>query len=186
MLTEENLVYEMLLVTRTNVTPVGVVRKGDSLNFKLFPGKSFGELQRDRHVAIQATNDPELLVRTALNLPVELKFEEKEPYRWIKGLPGWLGKATCAEETWRDDIGETRVLKCSLKPEGEIPGRLPQRPFTRADCLLVEMAVLFTRYLICPKDSLRNGILRLYTTYRHLGGSSESADYIVQHLNQSE
>ncbi len=182
----ENLLYEMLLVTRTNVTPVGVVRRGNSLNFKLFPGKSFRELKVDSHVAIQATNDPELLVRTALNLPVELEFEEREPYRWIKGLPGWLGEASCAEETWRDEIGETKVLKCSLKPEEEIPGRLPQRPFTRADCLLVEMAVLFTRYLVSPRKAIRDEILRLYTTYRRLGGSSESAEYIIGRLDRSQ
>ena len=179
---KEGKVYEVILVTRSNVTPVGVVRRGNVLNFKLFPGKSFRELLDCPNVSLQLTNEPELLVRTALNLPLKLDFEGSKGYRWIRGLPGWFGKAECRVEPWEDSLGKTRVLRCTLQPEGEIPGELPPRPFSRADCLLVEMAVLFTRYLVAPSRELREKILGLYATYRHLGGSSGSADYIVEHL----
>ena len=179
----EGLVYELILVTRSNVTPVGVVRRDDTLNFKLFPGRSFRELLQNPRVAVQITNDPEMLVRTALNLPIKLEFEESGEYRWIRGLPGWLGKVECGVEPWRDSLGETKVLRCTLLPEEKLPGELPLRPFSRTDCLLVEMAVLFTRYLLIRSPELREEILKLYATYRHLGGSSESAEYMVSHLD---
>ncbi|GAB6135245.1 DUF447 domain-containing protein [Thermococcus prieurii] len=179
---EEGKVYEVLLVTRSNVTPVGVVREGERLRFKLFPGKSFREVPETGMVSIQLTNDPELLVRTALNLPVELEFVEVNGYRWIKGLPGFYGQAKWKVERWKDELGETEVLLCELIPEGEIEGALPLRPFSRADCLLVEMAVLFTRYLVRPEEKLRVQILEMHSLYKHLGGRSPTADYMVSFL----
>ncbi|WP_099211102.1 DUF447 domain-containing protein [Thermococcus henrietii] len=179
---EEGRVYEVLLVTRSNVTPVGVVREGERLRFKLFPGKSFREVLETAKASIQLTNDPELLVRTALNLPVELEFVEMNDYRWIKGLPGFYGQVKWKVERWKDELGETEVLLCELIPEGEIEGTLPLRPFSRADCLLVEMAVLFTRYLVRPEEKLRVQILEMHSLYKHLGGRSPTADYMVSFL----
>ncbi|WP_456422080.1 DUF447 domain-containing protein [Thermococcus sp.] len=179
---DEGKIYEVLLVTRSNVTPVGVIRNGKRLTFKLFPGRSFEEIQLTGSASIQLTNDPELLVRTALNLPVELEFEETEGHRWIKGLPGVYGRVEWKLETWRDELGETEVLLCELIPEGEIEGFLPLRPFSRADCVLVEMAVLFTRYLVRPEERTKSKVLELYELYRHLGGTSRTAEYMALHL----
>jgi len=182
---EEGKVYEVLLVTRSNVTPVGVVRKGERLRFKLFPGKSFREVLEAGKASIQLTNDPELLVRTALNLPVELEFVEINGHRWIKGLPGLYGRVEWKTERWKDELGETEVLLCELIPEGKIEGTLPLRPFSRADCLLVEMAVLFTRYLVKPEEKLRTRILEMHSLYKHLGGRSPTADYMVSFLTEN-
>ena len=179
---DEGKIYEVLLVTKSNVTPVGVVKRGERLTFKLFPGRSFEEIQLTGSASIQLTNDPELLVRTALNLPVELEFEETEGHRWIKGLPGVYGRVEWSLETWRDGLGETEVLLCELIPEGEIEGLLPPRPFSRADCVLLEMAVLFTRYLVRPNERTKSKVLELYELYRHLGGTSITAEYMASYL----
>ncbi len=181
---EEGKVYEVLLVTESNVTPVGIVREGEKLRFKLFPGKSFWEVLETGRASIQLTNDPEVLVRTALNLPVTLEFVEKNGYRWIKGLPGLYGRVECRVERWRDNLGETDVLLCELIPEGEIEGKLPLRPFSRADCILVEMAVLFTRYRVKPEESLKEEILKMYSLYIYLGGTSLTARHIVELLTK--
>jgi len=178
---EEGKVYEVLLVTRSNVTPVGVVREGERLKFKLFPGKSFREVLETSKASIQLTNDPELLVRTALNLPVELEFVEKT-HRWIKGLPGLYGSVKGRVEHWKDELGETEVLLCEFVPEGRIDGTLPIRPFSRTDCLLVEMAVLFTRYLVRPDEKTGAKILEMHSLYRRLGGRSETAQHIASFL----
>ena len=186
---EEGKVYEVLLVTRSNVTPVGVVREGERLRFKLFPGKSFREVLETGKASIQLTNDPELLVRTALNLPVELEFVEANGHRWIKGLPGLYGRVEWKTERWKDELGETEVLLCEFIPEGEIEGTLPVKPFSRADCLLVEMAVLFTRYLVRPDAESGRRILEMYELYTRLGGKSETSEYMVSILtgmNQNE
>ncbi|WP_297062103.1 DUF447 domain-containing protein [Thermococcus sp.] len=181
---EEKKVYEVLLVTRSNITPVGVVRDGKKLRFKLFPGKSFREVLETGKASIQLTNDPELLVRTALNLPLKLEFEEQNGHRWIRGLPGVYGNVTSKVEHWEDNLGETEVLICELVPEGKIEGMPPLRPFSRADCVLVEMAVLFTRYLVNPREDLREKILELYSVYRHLGGMSPVSNYMVSFLTK--
>ncbi|WP_297551156.1 DUF447 domain-containing protein [Thermococcus sp.] len=180
----EKKVYEVLLVTMSNVTPIGVVRSGEKLRFKLFPGKSFREVLETGKASIQLTNDPELLVRTALNLPVEVEFEEQKGYRWIRGLPGVYGNVTSKVEHWKDNLGETEVLVCELIPKGEIRAELPTKPFSRADCLFVEMAILFTRYLVKSSEELREKIIDLYSTYKHLGGDSPTADYIFSVLTK--
>ena len=181
---DEGKVYEVLLITESNVTPVGVVREGEKLRFKLFPGKSFREVLETGKASIQITNDPELLVRTALNLPVTLEFVEKNGYRWIEGLPGLYGRVERRVERWRDSLGETEVLLCELTPEGEIDGELPLRPFSRADCILVEMAVLFTRYRVKSEESLKEEILKMYSLYTYLGGTSPTARHIVELLTK--
>ncbi|NJE55571.1 DUF447 domain-containing protein [Thermococcus sp. 21S9] len=182
---EEGKVYEVLLVTRSNGTPVGVVREGERLRFKLFPGRSFREIIETGKASIQLTNDPELLVRTALNLPVELEFVEANAHRWIKGLPGLYGRVEWKVERWKDELGETEVLLCEFIPEGEIEGTLPVKPFSRADCLLIEMAVLFTRYLVKPEEKLRARLLEMHSLYTHLGGRSTAVDHMVSFLTEN-
>ncbi|MDI3474294.1 MAG: hypothetical protein PWQ79_313 [Thermococcaceae archaeon] len=183
-LLREGQVYELLLVSKSNLTPVGVVRRGRRLHFRLFPGKSFRDLLESSYAAIQITNDPELLVRSALNLELNLKFESEGEYRWVSNMPGWLGEVQCSRKIWEDEIGTTEVLECEFVPKRELPGEIPLRPFSRADCIIIEMAVLFTRYLVKPGDKTRAKILELYKLYRHLGGTSETAEYILAHLTK--
>ncbi|WP_457742047.1 DUF447 domain-containing protein [Thermococcus sp.] len=183
---KEGKVYELLLITESNVTPVGVVRKGRSLFFKLFPGRSFRDILKNPQVSIQLTNDAELLVKTALNRPVHLKFERQSGYRWISGLPGFYGRVEIEKKVWKDELGETEVLECKFLPEGVIKGKLEARPFSRADCVLVEMAVLFTRYLLKPRESIKSRILELDNLYAHLGGVSDVADYMVSVLTKRD
>ena len=178
----EGKVYEVLLVTAANITPVGVVRRGDGLRFKLFPGRSFQDILSDSRVSIQLTNDVELLVRYALNLEVDSEIERKNGWRWIKGLPGFYGRVNWRIQTWKDEIGETEVLSAEFLPEGVIPGELPVIPFSRADCILVEMAVLFTRHRIRPTEESEKKLLNLHSTYRRLGGDSPVAEYMVSFL----
>jgi len=176
-------VYEVLLVTRSNVTPVGVIREGERLKFKLFPGKAFRELLETGRASIQLTNDPELLVKTALNLAVELEFVEKN-HRWIKGLPGLYGRVEWKIERWKDELGETEVLLCEFVPEGEIEGTLPIRPFSRADCALIEMGVLITRHLVKPDDKVRERIRELHSLYLRLGGDRELGKTLLRLLGE--
>ncbi|WP_240921758.1 DUF447 domain-containing protein, partial [Thermococcus sp. 21S9] len=42
---DEGKVYEVLLVTKSNLTPIGIIRKGNYFYFKLFEGKSFQEIK---------------------------------------------------------------------------------------------------------------------------------------------
>ncbi|ASJ04883.1 DUF447 domain-containing protein [Thermococcus barossii] len=183
----EGQVYEVLLVTKSNVTPVGVVRRGNLLFFKLFGGKSAEELKGHPYASIQITNDAELLVRLGLNLPVSLEFEESGGFRWIRGLPGFYGRVDAREELYEDELGETTILACSLAPEGEIRGNLPNRPLSRVDCVLIEMAVDLTRLPVAIEKGKDEVARRLgkrieenYTLYRRFGGSSEIAERIVE------
>ncbi|NJE61443.1 DUF447 domain-containing protein [Thermococcus sp. 21S7] len=182
----EGQVYEVLLVTRSNVTPVGVVRKGNRLFFKLFGGRSAEELKEHPYASIQVTNDAELLVKLGLNLPVSLEFAEGNRFRWVKGLPGFYGMVDIREEPYEDDLGKTTVLACSLEPGGIIEGMLPPKPFSRADCALVEMAVDLTRLIVAVKAGKREPSLKLgrrieenYSLYLRFGGGSKTAERIV-------
>lgn len=183
----EGQVYEVLLVTRSNVTPVGVVRKGRRFSFKLFGGKSARELREHPYAAIQITNDVELMSRLALNFEVTLEFEEREKHRWIKGLPGLYGEVEIREEEHEDELGKTQILRCSLEPEGFIKGSLPPRPLSRADFHLIEMAVHLTRLLEAVKNrkpeiakNLYNLVMLNYSMYKRFGGSSEIAEIMAE------
>jgi hypothetical protein len=184
----ESQIYEMILVTRTNAAPVGVVKRRKVLSFKLFGGKSAEELVKWPHAALQATNDAGLLVRLALNFPPkdELSFEEVSQYRWVKGLPGVYGDVECNREAYSDSLGKTEVLSCSLVPKGDIPGFLSPRPFSRADCALVEMAVDFTRLRVAAKSSpdeakrLFSRIKENYRLFSRLGGRDEMGRKIME------
>ncbi len=178
----EGKVYEILLVTASNITPAGVIREGNKFRFKLFPGKSFHDLLNDPKASIQITNDVELLVKHALNLEDNSQIEEKDGWRWIKGLPGFYGVVKWQIKRWDDEIGNTEVLSAEFLPLGLIPGELPTVPFSRADCTLVEMAVLFTRYLVSQREELGKKIKELHDLYKHLGGRSWVAEYIIKNI----
>lgn len=178
-------VYEVLLTTKSNVTPIGVVREGEILRFKLFKGRSFDDLLSTPEASIQITNDVELIVKSALNLDTDIGIVSNKRWRWIKGLPGLYGIVQHEVAQWIDDLGETEVLQGKFIPEGEIQGRLPPRPFSRADCLLVEMAVLFTRFKVSSGEEMCKKIKGLYELYKHLGGDSQLAEYIMENLKYS-
>ncbi|AFL95881.1 hypothetical protein CL1_1684 [Thermococcus cleftensis] len=187
----EGQVYEVLLVTRSNVTPVGVVRKGERLFFKLFGGKSAGELKEHPYASLQVTNDVELIVKLALNVPVKLEFEGNGRYRWIKTLPGVYGRVKWREEPHEDELGKATVMKCSLEPAGVIAGVLPPMPLSRADFHLLEMAVDFTRLEVARRNGkidvakkLRERIVENYSSYRRFGGSSELAEAMMAALDE--
>ncbi|NJD99873.1 DUF447 family protein [Thermococcus sp. LS1] len=182
----EGQVYEVLLVTHSNATPVGVVRKGGILNFKLFGGRSAEELKTHPYASIQVTNDVELLVKLGLNIPVEVEFMDRKPYRWIKGLPGVYGEVTLVEEIHEDELGKTTVLRCFLRPDGVIEGSLPPRPISRADYLLLEMAVDLTRLFVATRSLKVEAARKLYERiwlnyhmYKRFGGNSEIAEKMM-------
>ncbi|WP_457750932.1 DUF447 domain-containing protein [Thermococcus sp.] len=175
-------VYEVLLTTKSNVTPVGVVREGETLRFKLFKGRSFDDLLSTPEASIQITNDVQLIVKSALNLDTDIDIVSNKRWRWIKGLPGLYGIVQREVTLWKDELGETEVLQGKFIPVGEIQGRLSLRPFSRADCLLVEMAVLFTRFKVSSEEETCKKIKALYELYKHLGGNSELAEYIMENL----
>ncbi|WP_297465828.1 DUF447 domain-containing protein [Thermococcus sp.] len=182
----EGQVYEVLLVTESNAAPIGVVRRGGRLFFKLFGGRSAEDIRSNPVVSVQVTNDVELIVRLALNLDVELEFEES-PHRRIRHLPGLYGRVEFREERHEDELGPTTVLRCSLIPEGELPGYLPPRPVSRADNHLLEMAVNVTRLPVAVRggkrkvaERLYRRILEDYETYRRLGGRSKTAEEILK------
>lgn len=189
---QEGKVYEALLTTYSNVTPVGVVRKGGRLFFKLFGGRSSIELRSNPRASIQFTNDVEVLVSLALNFPTNIEFEGKEGYRWIKGLPGVYGTVEAREEEHEDELGKTSVLKCSLMPTGEIPGTPPLTPLSRADFYLLEMGVDVTRFLVAIRrgrsdvaERLRGRILSHYRMYSRLGGNSQIAELILKTVEEA-
>lgn len=187
-LLKEGQVYEMLLITKTNAAPVGVVKKGNVLLFKLFGGRSVEELMKWPHAVLQATSDAGLLVRLALNFPpeIELSFEESDPYRWIRGLPGVYGDVECRWRVHSDSLGVTEVLGCSFIPKGDVVGLLPLRPFSRVDCALVEMAVDFTRLKVAAESSPNEAkklffrIKENYHLFSRLGGRDEVGRRIME------
>lgn len=183
----EGQVYEVLLITRSNVAPVGVVRAGRVLSFRLFGGRSAGELGEYPYASIQITNDAELLVKLALNFETHLEFEGDGRYRWIRGLPGVYGEVKSREKEYVDEIGKTKILECSLEPKGFIEGNLPPRPLSRADFHLIEMAVHLTRLLPAVEGGKEEVVERLYDEvisnyrmYKRFGGRSEVADRMVK------
>jgi hypothetical protein len=188
----EGQVYEMLLVTKSNVTPVGVVKIGRKLLFRLFGGRSARELVEHPYASLQVTNDANLIVRLALNLPPRegLEIQERGNFRWIKGLPGGYGKVERGWAIHRDELGETKVLNCSLEVLGEIEGSLLPKPFSRADCALIEMAVDLTRLRVAilknphAAERLCRRIKENYSLYTHLGGRDESGRKIAEEASE--
>ncbi|AIF69504.1 hypothetical protein PAP_05505 [Palaeococcus pacificus DY20341] len=185
---EEGKVYEVLLLTKSNLTPVGVVRRGDKLYFKLFGGKSAREIKEHPYAVIQITQDVELLVKSALNFPVEVEFEmaKKIPLKRVKGLPAIEGRVEWSEEEWSDELGCVRVLKCSLTPIYQELFPLPIRPLSRADYALLEMAVYLTRLFVATRKNkvelarnIYGEIWKRYQQYRRFGGKNELAEKII-------
>ena len=181
----EGQVYEVLLVTKGNVAPIGVVRDGQKLRFRLFGGRSAEEIQRHPHVSVQFTNDAGLIVRLALNLPSEkeLEFSGYGKYRWIKGLPGVYGDVEWELKEHSDEIGTGVVLEGAVTPRGEINGALPPRPMSRADCALIEIAVDFTRLRVAKGPKVRELYSRMldnYCLYERLGGRDPVAKKIME------
>ncbi len=183
---EEGKVYEVVLVTRGNAATIGVSRRGEVLTFRLFGGKSHEEIKEHPFVSIQITNDVELLVKLALNIPARLEFIEREKWRFIRGLPGFFGRVEFHENVLEDELGRNRVLECTFIPEGEIEGKMPLKAQSRADCALLEMAVHFTRLPLAIKlgnskliDALQSKIEECYRLYKHLGGKNELAEFMM-------
>ncbi len=183
---EDGKIYETILVTSNNATPVGVIKNGQTLFFKLFKGRSFVDITEFPFASIQITNDVELLIKLALNIPVELRFYKFKKWRLIENLPGIYGRVEFNEKRWSDEFGESIILECLLMPEGEVKGQLPLKPLSRADYALLEMAVYFTKIPPLIKMSnvemIKNTYLKIrerYELYRHLGGKSELADFMM-------
>ncbi|WP_461866666.1 DUF447 domain-containing protein [Thermococcus sp.] len=183
---ENGKVYEAILITRDNATPVGVVRNNQGLSFKLFEGKSFVDIMEFPFASIQITNDVELLIRLALNMPAKLKFYKLKKWRFIEDLPGVYGRVKFNKRTWNDEFGESIILDCLLIPEGNIKGSLPLKPLSRADYALLEMAIHFTRIPLAVKmhndkmiKTLHSKIHEEYALYKHLGGKSELAEFMM-------
>lgn len=181
----EGQVYEALLVTRSNVTPVGVVRIGEIFRFKLFGGKSASELRTCPYAVLHVTNDVELLVKTALNMEADLELEPAEtvPIKRIRGLPAIEGRIEWVEREWEDELGRTTVLECAFTPLHVEAKALPPRPLSRADYALLEMAVELTRLLAALKtnnveliERYRRGVEDNYRRYRRFGGGSPIAE----------
>lgn len=68
---EEDKVYEVLLSTKSNFTPIGVRRQGRVLKFRIFEGRSFRDLEECNYAIIQVVDDTELLAGLAYNLDVK-------------------------------------------------------------------------------------------------------------------
>lgn len=185
---EEGKVYELLLVTRSNVTPVGVVKKGETFQFKLFGGKSATEIKEHPFAVLHITGDVELLVKAALNLPLDIEFEEAEkvPINRVKGLSAIEGRVEWSEEEWEDELGRTKVLKCSLIPVHLRIVPSPPKPLSRADYALLEMGVYLTRLFVATRKNdverareIYGKIWGRYQDYRRFGGRSEVAEKII-------
>ncbi|WP_042700222.1 DUF447 domain-containing protein [Thermococcus sp. PK] len=185
---KEGKIYEVLLVTKSNITPVGVTRKNKRLNFKLFEGKSARDIKEYPYGAIHITWDVELLVKTALNLPVEVEFEDAKsvPIRKIKGLPSIEGRIKFSEKEIEDKLGKARILECSLIPTYEDIHPLFLPPPSRVDFYLLEMAIHLTRLYVTTRSlnvgesqKLYSKIWESYRLYKKLGGNSELAEKIM-------
>ena len=182
---EEGQVYELLLVTASNVTPVGVVRRDNEFHFRLFGGKSATELRIIPYAVLHVTNDVELLVRAGLNMKVNLRFEAAKavPIKRISGLPAIEGRVEHVEREWEDELGKTTVLECSMEPLHVEARGLPPKPLSRADYALLEMGVELTRLLAALKtnnegliEKYRRRVEENYLRYRRFGGNSALAE----------
>ncbi|WP_324736287.1 DUF447 domain-containing protein [Thermococcus sp. SY098] len=185
---EEGKTYEVLLVTKSNVTPIGVVRRGDSLYFKLFEGKSFQEIKEHPFGVIHITQDVELLIKAALNIPINVEFENTKviPLKRIKNLSWVEGRIEFKEDEIEDELGKSKVLKCKFIPlYGETIPAIT-KPLSRADFVLLEMTVHLTRLFIATRRHKVDAAQRLYSKiwqgyqeYKRLGGKSEFAEKII-------
>ena len=185
---EEGKVYEVLLVTKSNVTPIGIVRRGNNMYFKLFWGKSFREIKEHPFGVIQITQDVELLIKAALNIPIDAEFENTKviSLKRIKNLSWVEGKIEFEEEEIEDELGKSKVLKCKFVPlYGEIIPAIT-KPLSRADFVLLEMAVHLTRLFVATRrhkvdvaQKMYSKIWQGYQEYKRLGGKREFAEKIM-------
>ncbi|AEH24738.1 DUF447 domain-containing protein [Pyrococcus yayanosii] len=191
LLPEEGKVYELLLVTKTNVTPVGVVRRGNILHFKLFEGRSFEDLKAWPYAVLHVVDDVELLVKAAFNFSLSLEFvpAEKVPLQRIEGFSWIEGSVKCLEGLIEDSLGSSQVLRCTFAPVHVGIIARPPRPLSRADCYLLELAVLASRILVARKRGIDSSKMldkarELFGEYERLGGRSETAREIMRLLGQ--
>ncbi|NJE08850.1 DUF447 family protein [Thermococcus sp. M39] len=185
---DEGKVYEVLLVTKSNLTPIGIIRKGNYFYFKLFEGKSFQEIKEHPFGVVHITQDVELLVKAALNIPIDVEFEDakKIPLRKIKKLSWIEGKIEFEESEIEDELGKSRVLKCKFIPVyGEMVPSIV-KPISRADYILLDMAVHLTRLFVATRrhkvdaaQKLYSKIWQGYQEYKRLGGKSELSEKIM-------
>ncbi|NPA47586.1 MAG: DUF447 family protein [Thermococci archaeon] len=183
---DEGKVFEVVLSSGTNMTPVGVIRRGDTLKFRLFPGRSMYEIETGGRAVIQIVRDVELLVRLALNLPVNVDRDRVEGIEVIAGEPWVLGRVEGHPGVVDDEIGRSRVLDCTFYPLMCSRDFRVSRPVSRADLYLLEMGVDVTRFMEAVRrnntkeaERLKNRILKAYDRYRRFGGMSEVALHIV-------
>lgn len=115
---EEGKVYECILITKSNLTPIGIVRVGDFLKFKIFEGRSFEDLSISNFAIVQIVDDIELLVSLAFNIFPNLEFEPalKVPLKKIKGYPWVEGRVNCHKEVIEDEVGKSLAKNCTLTP----------------------------------------------------------------------
>jgi len=185
---EEGKVCELLLVTKSNVTPVGIVKKGNKFHFKLFEGKSAKDIREHPYGVLHITWDVDILVRTALNLPCELEWEDSKtiPLKKIKNLPNIEGKIEFQEDLIKDSLGEARILRCSLTPSRIEVFPVSNPPLSRADFYLLEMAINLTRLYVATRklnvkeaQNIYSKIWVEYRTYKRLGGKNKLAEKIM-------
>ncbi|CAB49734.1 DUF447 domain-containing protein [Pyrococcus abyssi] len=184
---EEGKVYECLLITRSNVTPIGIVRIGDSLKFKIFEGKSFLDLEESSYAIVQVVDDVELLASLAFNFFPELELEDavRVPLKKVKGYPWVEGVTNCKEILVKDELGESRAKACSLKPVYVGIVKRILKPISRADNYLLELAVLGTRILVARNRGINVRELeeeaeKVYMMYKKLGGNSKIGEKIYE------
>jgi len=190
---KEGKVFEVILSSGTNMTPVGVVRKGNILRFKLFQGRSMEELRKGGNAILQPVNDVELLVRLALNLPANFRRGRLEGIDFIRGEPWILGRVEVRLSYLEDELGRSKILDCVFHPITCSLRIKDVRPVSRADLYLLEMGVDVTRLLEAHKrkrveiaHELRVRILENYRRYKRLGGDSEVADYVLSLVSDTK
>ncbi|ASJ16884.1 hypothetical protein A3L04_07255 [Thermococcus chitonophagus] len=188
----EGKTYEVLLITSSNLTPIGVVRESNILEFTIFEGKSYHDLLRNSEAVIQVVDDVELLVSLAFNVFPRLKFgkckevslRKIEGYSWIEGY------AQCKRTIISDFLGSSRALKCRLQPVAVGVTKTVPRAISRADNALLELGVFASRLLVARRrgikaDDLEEKVNYLYKMYKKLGGKSKIAE-VIYNLSRRE
>ncbi|AMM54825.1 DUF447 domain-containing protein [Pyrococcus kukulkanii] len=182
----EDKVYETLLITSSNLTPVGVRRKNNCLFFRIFEGKSYRDLLRNTEAIIQIIPDAEFLVSIAFNIFPRIEFSPSKEVRIrrIKGYPWIEGYVECKKIVVVDSLGKSKALDCVFEPVYVGTVKAIPTPISRADNALLELGVLASRLLVgyskgsSETEKLKLKVRELYRLYKKLGGRSDIAEEI--------
>ncbi|ENN95703.1 hypothetical protein J422_06441 [Methanocaldococcus villosus KIN24-T80] len=139
------MIYEAVVCTKNNKAPIGVSFKDNYAILRLFYGShTYNNLLKENYFSVNIVDPIEL---------VKALITDEDDYKYYKDIP-YIDRAYLSifykvtERKFlvkRDIYGESKLMIIKGKEIGRICLNKKIKPYCRADGLLVEMAIIYSR-----------------------------------------